>query len=59
MYIRYKFNQAINVGKNFVQLEVDIHKSLEAEKAGGGHKMQKIYVHYLVIYLTQGEGGQI
>ena len=51
MYIRYKFDQTINVGKNFVQIEGEIHKSLKAEKAGGGHKIQKIYIHYLVICL--------
>ena len=52
MYIRYRFDQTINVGKIFVQLEWAIHKSLKAENGGGGHKIQKIYVHYLVIYLT-------
>ena len=51
MYIRYKFDQTIDVGKIFVQLEGIIHKSLMAEKAGGGHKIQKIYIYYLVICL--------
>ena len=52
MYIRYKFDQTIDVDKIFVQLEGVIHKSLKAEKAGGGHKIQKIHIHYLVICLT-------
>ena len=41
MYIRYKFHQTIDVGKIFVQLEGVIHKSLKAEKAGGGDKSRK------------------
>ena len=52
MYIRYKFHQTIDVGKIFVQLEGVIHKSLKAEKAGGGHEIQKIYIHYLVTCRT-------
>ena len=52
MYIRYKFHQTIDVGKIFIQLEGVIHKSLKAEKAEGGHKIQKKYIHYLVICFT-------